>query len=325
VEVKVGKKIRAAVIGVGHMGQYHVGMYADSSDVELVGVADASKERAELIASKYGTRAFSDYEELLDEIDVVTIAVPTSLHYEVAKPFLEKGIHVLLEKPIAKSLEEAKELFAIAEAKGVHLQIGHVERFNGAVQEVKNVIKDPLVLEFRRLGPFTGRISDAGVVMDIMIHDIDIALNLIGSKVKSIKAVGGSAFTDMEDYASCQLIFENGCMASFISSRVTQEKIRTLSLSQKDAYVFLDFNEQDIQIHRQSSTDYFISKEELRYRQESLIERIFVHRGNPLKLEVQHFLDCAMGGAKRHVSAEAELRSLKIALRVLEQINQKFD
>lgn len=316
------KKIRAAVVGVGHMGQYHVGMYADSGDVELVGVVDASKDRAELIAAKYNTKAFSDYSELYDKVDVVTIAVPTSLHYKVAKPFLEKGIHVLLEKPIAKTMEEAKELFAIAEANGVHLQIGHVERFNGAVQEIKNVIKDPLVLEFRRMGPFTGRITDAGVVMDIMIHDIDIALNLIGSKVKSIKAVGGSAFTDMEDYASCQLIFENGCMASFISSRVTQEKVRTLSLSQKEAYVFLDFNEQDIHIHRQASSDYFISKEELRYKQESLIERIFVHRGNPLKLEVQHFLDCSMRGAKRHVSAEAELRSLKIALRVLEQLKE---
>lgn len=321
----MGNKIRAAVVGVGHMGQYHVGMYADSSDVELVGVVDSSKDRAELIASKYGTSVFSEYKELLDKVDVVTIAVPTSLHFEVAKPFLENGIHVLLEKPIAKSLEEAKELFAIAEEKGVHLQIGHVERFNGAVQEVKNVIKDPLVLEFRRMGPFTGRISDAGVVMDIMIHDIDIALNMIDSKVKSIKAAGGSAFTDMEDYASCQLLFENGCMANFISSRVTQEKIRTLSLSQKEAYVFLDFNEQDIQIHRQASSDYFVSKEELRYKQESLIERIFVHRGNPLQMEVQHFLDCAMRGAERHVSAEAELRSLKIAIRVLDQINQESD
>lgn len=156
--------------------------------------------------------------------------------------------------------------------------------------------------------------------MDIMIHDIDIALNLVDSKVKSLKAIGGSGFTDKEDFASCQLLFENGCMANFISSRVTQEKIRTMSLSQKDAYVFLDFNEQDVQIHRQASSDYFMTKQEMKYRQESLIERIFVHKGNPLKLEIEHFLECAMRGAERHISSESELRSLKIALRVLDQI-----
>jgi len=316
-------KIRAAVVGAGHMGQYHVALYSEMNDVDLVGIVDASKERADEIASRYSTKGYTEYTELFDKIDVVTIAVPTSLHYEVAKPFLERGIHVLLEKPVANSLEEATELFEIAEKNNVHLQVGHVERFNGAVQEIKKVIKDPLMLEFRRVGPFTGRITDAGVVMDIMIHDIDIALNLIDSKVKSLKAVAGSAFTDMEDYASCQLLFENGCMANFISSRATQEKIRTMSLSQKDAYVFLDFNEQDIQIHRQASSDYFMTKEELTYRQESLIERIFVHKGNPLKLEIEHFLDCAMKGAERHISAESELRSLKIALRVLEQIKEE--
>jgi len=315
-------KIRAAVIGVGHMGQYHVGVYSELNDIDLVGVADISKKRSTDVAQKYNTKAYIDYEDLFGKVDLVTISVPTSLHYQVAKPFIERGIHVLLEKPVANSLEEATELFALAEKNGVHLQIGHVERFNGAVQEIKNVIDSPIILEFRRVGPFISRITDAGVVMDIMIHDIDIALNLIDSKVDSINAVGGSVFTDKEDYASCQLKFENGCLATFISSRVTQEKVRTMALSQKDAYVFLDFNEQDIQIHRQASSAYLVSKESLKYRQESLIERIFVHKGNPLKLEVQHFIDCAMRNAKRNISAESELRSLKIALRVLEKIKQ---
>jgi len=316
----VDKKIRAAVVGTGHMGQYHVALYSEMNDVDLVGVVDTSKERATRISERYNTVAYTDCNMIYDEVDVVTIAVPTSLHHEVAKPFLERGVHVLLEKPIANTLEEATELFELAKKNNAHLQIGHVERFNGAVQEIKKIIKDPLLLEFRRVGPFTGRIADAGVVMDIMIHDIDIALNLIDSKVKKLNAVGGNAFTDMEDFANCQLLFENGCMANFISSRVTQEKIRTMSLSQKDAYVFLDFNEQDVQIHRQASSDYFMTTEELKYRQESLIERIFVHKGNPLKLEITHFLDCAMRGAERHISAESELRSLKIALRVLDQI-----
>ena len=275
-------KIRVAVIGVGHMGQYHVNIYSELNDVELVGVCDLSGERAKEIASKYNTVAYTDYKELLDKVDAVTIAVPTSCHYEASKPFIERGVHVLLEKPIANTLEEATDLFALADKGGVHLQIGHVERFNGAVQEIKKVIKDPLILEFRRVGPFSNRISDAGVVMDIMIHDIDIALNLIDSKVKSINAVGGQVYTGREDYAHCQLLFENGCLANFMSSRVTQEKVRTLAISQKDAYVFLDFNEQDIQIHRQAASHYFMSREELRYKQESFIERIFVHKGNPL-------------------------------------------
>ncbi len=175
------EKIRAAVVGTGHMGQYHVALYSEMSDVDLVGIVDVSQERADEIASRYSTKGYTEYTELFDKIDVVTIAVPTSLHYEVAKPFLERGIHVLLEKPVANTLEQATELFEIAEKNNVHLQVGHVERFNGAVQEIKKVIKDPLMLEFRRVGPFTGRITDAGVVMDIMIHDIDIALNLFDS------------------------------------------------------------------------------------------------------------------------------------------------
>ena len=317
------EKIRAGVVGVGKMGEYHVGVLSEMPRVEMAMVADASEERARTIAERYDTSYCTNYRDLFEKIDVVVVAVPTALHYEVARDFLKAGIHVLLEKPCANDLAQARELFKIAAENKLTLHIGHIERFNGAVQEIKKVIKDPLMLEFRRVGPFTGRITDAGVVMDIMIHDIDIALNLIDSKVKSLKAVAGSAFTDMEDYASCQLLFENGCMANFISSRATQEKIRTMSLSQKDAYVFLDFNEQDIQIHRQASSDYFMTKEELTYRQESMIERIFVHKGNPLKLEIQHFLDCAMRDAKRHISAENELRSLKIALRVLEQIKEE--
>ncbi len=248
----------------------------------------------------------------------MTVAVPTGKHYEVAKEFLSAGVHVLLEKPITPTLKEAKELYSIAKKKKVILQVGHVERFNGAVQEVKKIIKNPLLVETRRIGPFVQRVQDDGVVLDLMIHDIDIVLNLVDSEIVTVNAVGGSVFTKTGDYANVQIQFKNGCVASLIASRVSQEKVRTLAVSQKDAYISLDYGAQELHVHRQASSQYFLSKEELKYKQESMIERVFVHKDNPLKLEVKHFLDCAMKRAERSVSPESDLRSLEVALKVQE-------
>lgn len=314
-------KIRAGVVGVGHMGQYHVNVYAaEIFHADLVGIMDVDREKIQKVAEKYGTVGYTDHRELLDKVDVVSIAVPTSQHYTVAKDFLEAGVHVLIEKPMTHTMEEARELFAIAKKQGVVLHIGHVERFNGAVQELKNIVEKPIFIECRRLSPFTPRIQDDGAVMDIMIHDLDIVLNLVDSPLKSVQAVGASLFSDKEDLANVQLVFESGCVANISASRVTQNKIRTLAVSQKDAYIFLDYTDQDIHIHRQASSFTSLNQKEIRYRQESLIERLFVHRGNPLKLEILHFLDCAMNGADRVVSVEDELRSLDVALQVVRQL-----
>jgi predicted dehydrogenase len=312
------QKMRAGVVGVGQMGQYHVGIYSELHNVELVGVADTDHQRGAYVAGKYGIPLYSDYHDLLGKVDVLSIAVPTSLHYPVAKTFLEAGVHVLLEKPIAHTMEEATELFRIADAHGVVLHVGHVERFNGAIQELKNIVHEPWFIESRRLGPFVPRIKEDGVVLDVMIHDIDIILNLVESPITRLYALGKSIDSQREDLANVQICFQNGCIANILASRSTEIKIRTMAITQRDAYIILDYTDQDIRVHRQASSEHVVTRGALRYRQESLIERIFVHKENPLKLEIQHLLDCVSHRTTRVVSAEKELRSLQVALQILD-------
>ncbi len=312
------QKTRAGVVGVGQMGQYHVGIYSELHDIELVGVADTDRQRGAYVAGKYDIPLYTDYHDLLGKVDVVSIAVPTSLHYPIAKAFLEAGVHVLLEKPIAHTMEEATELFRIANNYHVALHIGHVERFNGAIQELKNIVHEPWFIESRRLGPFVPRIKEDGVVLDVMIHDIDIILNLVESPITRLYALGKSINSEREDLANVQICFQNGCIANIVASRSTEVKIRTMAITQRDAYIILDYTDQDIRVHRQASSEHVVTRGALRYRQESLIERIFVHKENPLKLEIQHLLDCVSRRATRVVSVEKELRSLQVALQILD-------
>ncbi|VAX15814.1 hypothetical protein MNBD_NITROSPINAE02-1724 [hydrothermal vent metagenome] len=312
--------VKAGVIGVGHMGQYHVGVISEMPGVELAAIVDKDESRVAPIAKKYLTEYYTDYHDLFDKVDLVTIAVPTSRHYEIARECLLAGLHCLVEKPISDDLGQAEELFEIADKKDLALHVGHVERFNGAVQELRKVVCDPFLIESRRLGPFDSRIQDDGVVLDLMIHDIDIILNLVESPVKKLNVIGSSIFTEKEDVVNVQIVFENGCMANIIASRATQEKIRTLAITQEKEYVVLNYTNQDILVHHRASSKSELTRQELRYKQEALIERIFVHRENPLKLEIKHFMDCATNGAKRHTSIENELKSLKVALNVLSQL-----
>jgi predicted dehydrogenase len=316
-------KIRAGVIGVGRMGQYHVGVLSELPEVELAGVVDIDPRQREAIQDTYQTSSYADVEEIFGKIDVAVVAVPTTLHYPITKKLLGNGIHVLLEKPCANNLDHARELFQLAQDKGLTLHIGHVERFNGAVQELHKIVETPLFVECKRMGPFAERIRDDGVVLDIMIHDIDIVLNLIQSKVVTAHVLGASVFSDKDDLVSAQLEFENGCIANIIASRASQNKVRTLSVTQKDSFVVLDYTDQEIYVHRKSSSEHQMSKGSLRYKQESLVERIFVHKENPLKLELQHFIDCVKNGSPRNVAVNNELYSLEIALDILAQFNRK--
>lgn len=316
------QKVKAGVVGAGQMGQYHVGIYGELFNVDLVGIADCDRRRVSTMAAQYNSRAYTDYRDLLGQVDVVSIAVPTSLHYAVTRDFLTAGVHVLLEKPIAHTMEEARDLFRIAEAHHVVLHIGHVERFNGAVQELKKIVHHPWFIESRRLGPFVPRIKEDGVVLDLMIHDIDIILNLVSSPILRIQALGKSIYSPHEDLANVQFCFQNGCIANILASRATEIKIRTMAITQRDAYIVLDYTDQDIRVHRQASSEHQVTRGALRYKQESLIERIFVHKENPLKLEMKHFIDCATNGARRVVSVDEELRSLQVALQVLELLEK---
>lgn len=317
------KKIRLGVIGTGHMGQYHVNVAKMLSDAELVGIYDASVERASLIAEKHKTKAFATVEELLSEIDAVVIAAPTFLHHRIAKQALTEKKHVLVEKPISQTVEEAKELVEIANKNKLILQVGHVERFNGAVLELGKIAEHPLLIESRRIAPYNSRISDVGVVLDMMIHDIDIVLNLVKSEVIEVKAVGSSIVSNHEDIASVVLKFKNGCVASLNASRASQAKIRTLNISQKDSYVFLDFTNQEIELHRQASSTTQLGSGEIKYRQESIVEKIFVHKDNPLKQEHEHFINCIKGDAEPMVKGDSDIKTLEVAYKILEQIGNK--
>ncbi|OGL19934.1 MAG: hypothetical protein A3K12_09105 [Candidatus Rokubacteria bacterium RIFCSPLOWO2_12_FULL_71_19] len=307
------------------MGQYHILAFMELWDAELVGIVDLDPARARQLAASYGTRAFEDHRELRGLVDVVTVAVPTNRHFEVARDLLEAGIHVLVEKPMTTTLEEAKELFRIARHHGSVLHVGHVERFNGAVQELRKIVERPILIESRRLGPFAARVQNDSVVMDLMIHDIDIVLGLVDGEPRKVTAVGSSVSSGLADVANVQVVFDSGAMATITASRATEEKIRTLAITQPDAYITLDYLDQDIQIHRRAAQEYTVNREAIRYRQASFVEHLFVHKDNPLKLELRHLISAARAAQAtgRVELAEAEdLRSLAVALEVDRMIRE---
>lgn len=313
-------KIKLGLAGTGHMGQYHVNVAMGLADYDVRGIFDASLERRLEIADRFGVNPSGSFEELLSEVDAVLIAVPTVHHYGMARQALQAGKHVLVEKPMTETVEQAQELVEIAEKNGLIIQVGHVERFNGAVLELNKIVEDPLLVESRRLAPFNPRIQDVGVVLDLMIHDIDIILNMVNDEVVSVHGVGAKVLTEHEDIAVATVHFASGCVANLIASRVTQDKIRRLNITQENAYIVLDFATQDIDIHRRASSAYLMTREELKYKQEAFVEKIAVHRDNPLRQEHQHFVNCIRGLQEPLVSGQEELRTLQIASKILEQI-----
>ncbi len=312
-------RIRAGVVGVGHMGQYHARVYAELWDVDLVGVADIDRDRAAAVAAHYDTRAFGDHRDLIGRVDVASVAVPTEQHYHVARDLLEAGIGVLVEKPVAPTLEEARELFAVARRSGAVLEVGHVERFNGAVQELRKIVERPILIESRRLGPFVPRVQKDTVVMDLMIHDLDIVLALVDARPRRLSACGTAVHSEVTDVATVQIAFESGTIATLTASRATEEKIRTLAITQPEAYIFLDYLVQDIQIHRRAAQEATPNRESIRYRQASFVEHLFVHKENPLKLEILHLIGSVRrqrAGERLELSEAEDLASLAMALEI---------
>lgn len=312
--------VRVGVAGVGHMGSYHLAALSELSEASVVALADLDHARGEELADKYGVDFFSDPFDLIGKVDAVIVALPTVHHYSVSKKLLSNGLHVLIEKPICNDIGEARELFRIASENKRVLHIGHVERFNGAVQELSEIVKEPSLIECRRLGPFVERARNDGVVLDLMIHDLDIILRLVEEDIVSLSAVGGSPISDREDVANVQIQFAGGCLATITASRATQNKIRSLSISQPDAYIKLDYADQEVRIHRKATSEHRLSREELKYREQAQVERLFVHKDNPLKLELRHFLQSIQVG-RIVEDAEWELRSLDVALRVVQMLN----
>ncbi len=319
------RRIRAGVVGAGHMGQYHILVYAELWNVDLVGIVDMDSDKVRRLAVQYDTQAFTDHRELIGKVDLASVAVPTDQHFAVVRDLLEAGIHVLVEKPMAPTLEEAKELFRVARQSGAVLHVGHVERFNGAVQELKRIVERPILIESRRLGPFVPRVQNDTVVMDLMIHDIDIVLGLVNGEPRQLSTMGQSIYSAGPDVASVQILFDTGTMATITASRATEEKVRTLAITQPDAYILLDYTDQDIQIHRRASQEYTLNRESIRYRQASFVEHLFVHKENPLKLEILYLISAVRqvrAGAPLELPEEEDLRSLAVALEIERMIRE---
>ncbi|MFC1850755.1 Gfo/Idh/MocA family protein [candidate division CSSED10-310 bacterium] len=306
-------KINVAAIGVGHLGQHHARIYSEHPDCNLIGVVDTDPAQAETIAHKYQAQAFHDYRDVVGRVDAVSIATPTETHYEIAKYFLSQGIHVLLEKPISNIIAEAQELVSLSHEKNLILQIGHLERFNAALQEAKKLISNPGFIETSRLGSFSPRSLDIDVILDLMIHDIDIVLSLVKSPITSISAVGVPVLTDKVDIANARLIFESGCVVNMTASRVSLEKTRKIRIFQKQLYISVDYATQNLFVCRPVPPT---PENKLAYPSITK-DNVTVQPGEPLKAEIHSFVQCIATNSQPLVTAEDGLTALGIAYEIL--------
>ncbi len=308
--------IRIGVIGVGNMGQHHTRVLSMLKDVELVGVSDTNVERGLDTASKYRVRFFEDYRDLLPHVDAVCVAVPTRFHHAVGMTCLQEGIHVLIEKPIAASISEAESLVNAAAQFQCILQVGHIERFNPAFQELSKVLKteELLALEAHRMSPYSDRANDVSVVLDLMIHDIDLMLELAASPVVKLTASGSRASdSGYLDYVTATLGFANGMVATLTSSKVTHRKIRRIAAHCKNSLTEADFLNNEILIHRKTTANCVTDYGQVLYRQDGLIEKVHTSNIEPLHAELEHFVGCVRGGSQPSVGGEQALKALRLA------------
>ncbi len=307
---------KVAVVGVGALGKHHARVYGELPNVELVGVVDSQDERAREVARACGCQSYTNYREVLDAVEAISLAVPTHKHAQIGRAFLKRGIHVLVEKPISRTLLHAEQLIEAREKTGCVLQVGHSERFNPAFQVIKPYLTRPQFFEAHRLGVFVPRSLDIDVVLDLMIHDLDLILHLVGEPVEEIRAVGIPVLTHRIDIANARVEFKSGCIANLTASRVSKEKIRKLRFFQPHDYVSLDLNEQKAEM-------YSLINSSLHPK---IVERRFdIHRGEPLRLEIQAFL-AAVGGSDREAgggcSGEEGRRALDLGLQILNAIQK---
>ena len=302
--------VRTAVVGCGHFGRYHAEKYAASAGAELVAVVDCELERARALGARLGTLALGDVGELAGRAEAASVVVPTRAHFDIARQLLDAGLHVLLEKPIAATLAEANALIALADARAVVLQIGHLERFNAAVLALADVLKEPLFIESHRLAPFKPRGTDVDVVLDLMIHDIDLIQQLVGRPLATVDAVGVPVLSGEDDIANARLHFEGGCVVNVTASRVSLKSERKMRLFQRDAYVSIDFQAGEATIARKGSGEMFPGVPDVR------LERRRFAANDPLRLEVEAFLSAVRGERPVAVSGADGRLALEGALRI---------
>lgn len=304
------QKIRIGAVGIGHLGSIHAKIYAQSKNCSLDAICDTDKTRLDTISSELKVAGFADYRKLFGRVEAVSIAVPTKLHYKVAAEFLQHKIHCLVEKPFTTNLKEADLLIKIAKNNKLILQVGHIERFNSAFSATQKLIKEPKFIECHRLSPFTGRSLDVGAVLDIMIHDIDIILGLVPSRIKKIESVGVNVLTQSEDIANSRITFGNGCVANLTASRISDETMRKIRIFQEDAYISLDYKNAAACVYKKKGNA--ISKENLPIEKEQ-----------PLQKELESFINCVTENKKPLVSGEVAKEALAVALKIQNQIWRK--
>ena len=308
------QKLKCAVIGTGYLGKFHAEKYANLPDCELIAVVDINPETAQTIAEKHGAQALTDYNMLLGNVDAVSIVVPTTLHYQVAKDFLNAGSHVLIEKPITTTVEQADELIAIAKEKNLILQVGHLERFNPAILALDKDEK-PLFIESHRLSPFNPRANDVSVVLDLMIHDIDIILALVDSEIERIDASGTPVLTKGTDIANARLTFKNGCVANVTASRISMKLERKMRLFRPSSYASVDFQNRILQKYRTGEKEMFPNVPEI------VSEEATFDTSDALMAEIQQFVDCIHTGKQPLVTGEAARRALATAIQITQLLN----
>lgn len=309
------KKVRVGVVGAGYLGKYHAEKYSQMDDVELAGVVDIDGLQAKKVANSLNTKSYRNYHDLIGKVEAVSIVVPTRAHFSISKDFLENDIDVLIEKPITTTLEQADELIRISETRGLIIQVGHLERFNPAVLALKDMVKKPRFIESHRLSIFKERGIDVSVVLDLMIHDIDIISSLVKSEIKSIHAAGTAIITDQVDIANTRMEFENGCVANVTASRISTKNERKTRLFQRDAYISVDFANHEISIVRKNIDE----KNSLIPGME--IKNLCFTKGDALKDELAAFVKAVGRREVPEVTGQVGRDALKVALSIMEQID----
>lgn len=313
--------IRVGVIGVGHLGFHHARVYSTLEGAKLIGVVDSNADRATKAACEFDTAMFTDTAELLAEgVDAVSVVVPTSAHRDVAVQCIESGADVLVEKPIAATIDEAETIVNAARSKNRLVQVGHIERFNGAVVALMEAVKDPRFIECHRLSPYPNRGDDVSVVLDLMIHDLEILQALVGDEVDTVDAVGVPVFSKHEDIANARIRFANGCVANVTCSRVSMEKMRKIRIFARDAYVSTDYSAQEVMVYRKKPLEL---TPDIMPMDLIDIEPLDVHKEEPLKRELASFVDCVRARRRPLVSGEDALSALRLAQRVIDSIRER--
>ena len=313
------KRLKLGVIGAGRMGRHHCRVYSAMRHVELIGVFDADRYTADQIASQYNVSRYAELDDLLSEVDAVSIATPVATHFNVAMHSLHQGVHVMVEKPIALNPLHGDALIEVARMNGLVLHVGHVERFNPAYRELRNLFGDisPYTVEIRRLSPWLGSCRDVDVIMDLMTHDIDLALDLAGEMPTAISAHGVTAHTNDIDHAVAHLQFPNGLIISLTASRLTEQQVRTIDVTAQEAFVTADLLRRGVSVYHNTVAEWAVDAQQFpRYRQEHIAEHIHVPSFEPLYLQLQFFVDCVNEGRTSPLSARAAVNAVKLAEKI---------